>query len=526
MGLKFHTLQLELNIPPHSVALAPHTGWLCTHPLTSPRRTLQYWHHHRCHSFAVERHGGNNYKKNGGHGKFNKGGDQNIGGAMHVKHGVTLQMSATAIKESKRKRIKLKWHKAFEVFKRFKAMVEKQCGRSIKILRTDGGGEYTSHDFHSYYDKEEIIHEVTTPYAPQHNGKAERRNRTLMNMTRCMFKDKNMPKQFWGEVVSIAAYILNRSPTRSLNDVTPEEVWSRRKPAISHFWVFGSLCFKHVPDKRRKKLNNKGQVMMFLGYDSYGAYKLCNPTSKKVVMSKDVTVDKSKGWRWETTTENGKIQPYRSQRTRQPPERFGVTEVTKEGDIMCLALLAETEPMSFEQAIKELKWKTAMEEELKAIKKNHTWELLEKEGSDKSIDATLYKQIVGSLRFLCNNIAYGVGLIGRFKDHPRLSHLLAAKRILRCVKGTLDYGLLFSKCGRSVSDEIYDYCDSNWCDDKSDQKSTTGYVFMMCGAPISWYSKKQLVMALSSCEAEYFATSMGACQALWLKNLMTEMKIR
>ncbi|RDY01197.1 hypothetical protein CR513_15500, partial [Mucuna pruriens] len=98
---------------------------------------------------------------------------------------------------------------AFEMFKRFKTM----CGRSIKILRTDGGGEYTSHDFHSYCDK------------------------------------------FWGEAVSKAAYILNRSPTKSLNDVTPEEVWSGS--ALSHFWVFDSLCFKHVPDARRKELDDK-----------------------------------------------------------------------------------------------------------------------------------------------------------------------------------------------------------------------------------------------------------------------------
>ncbi|RDY02135.1 hypothetical protein CR513_14435, partial [Mucuna pruriens] len=141
---------------------------------------------------------------------------------------------------------------------------------------------------------------------------------------------------------------------------------------------------------------------------------------------------------------------------------------------------------------------------------------LEKEGSDKTIDATFN-------RF---DIAYGVGLISRFMDHPRLSHFFATKRILRYVKDTLDYGLLFSKHDKSVSDEIYGYYDSNWCGDKSDRKSTTKYVFIMCGAPILWRSKKQPVVALSSCEAEYIAASMAACHALWLENLMKEMKIR
>ncbi|RDX88523.1 hypothetical protein CR513_29870, partial [Mucuna pruriens] len=102
---------------------------------------------------------------------------------------------------------------------------------------------------------------------------------------------------------------------------------------------------------------------------------------------------------------------------------------------------------------------------------------LEKEGSDELIDATLYKQIVDSFRFLCNSrpdIAYGVRLISRFMDNPKLSHLLATKRILRYVKGILDYGMLFSKRGRSVSDEIYGYYDSDCCGDKSDKKVQQG----------------------------------------------------
>ncbi|RDX82518.1 hypothetical protein CR513_36691, partial [Mucuna pruriens] len=82
----------------------------------------------------------------------------------------------------------------------------------------------------------------------------------------------------------------------SLNDVTHEEVWSRRKLVVSHFGVFGFLCFKHILDKRRKKLDDKGQPMMFLGYDSTGAYKLYNPNSRKIVLSKDVVVDEIKGW--------------------------------------------------------------------------------------------------------------------------------------------------------------------------------------------------------------------------------------
>ncbi|RDX85550.1 hypothetical protein CR513_33242, partial [Mucuna pruriens] len=96
--------------------------------------------------------------------------------------------------------------------------------------------------------------------------------------------------------------------------------------------------------------------MMFLGYDSTSAYKLYNSISKKIVLNKDFTVDESKGWWWETTIESDKIQPYRPQRTRQPPEKFGDYSsipnfvMTEEEDMMHLALLAETKPMSFKQS--------------------------------------------------------------------------------------------------------------------------------------------------------------------------------
>ena len=85
-----------------------------------------------------------------------------------------------------------------EVFTKFKSMVERQSGRKLKVLRTDGGGEYVSKDFDRLCEKEGIVHEVVPPYTPQQNGIAERKNRTIMNMVRSMLKGKNLPKEFWG----------------------------------------------------------------------------------------------------------------------------------------------------------------------------------------------------------------------------------------------------------------------------------------------------------------------------------------
>lgn len=154
---------------------------------------------------------------------------------------------------------------------------------------------------------------------------------------------------------------------------------------------------------------------------------------------------------------------------------------------------------------------------------------LQIDGDEKEVDPTLYKQIVGSLRYLCNtrpDIAYCVGLISRFMEKPKTPHFLAAKRILRYVKGTLDLGILYPYSQKNIEGEVFGYSDSDWCGDKDDRKSTTGYVFKFGTSPISWCSKKQSVVALSTCEAEYIAAAMAASQALWLEALMEELNLR
>ena len=69
-----------------------------------------------------------------------------------------------------------------------------------------------------------------------------------MNMMRIMLKGKHLPKEFWGEVVSTATYILKRCPTKKLEGITPKECWSGVKPSLSHLKVFGSIAHRHVPD--------------------------------------------------------------------------------------------------------------------------------------------------------------------------------------------------------------------------------------------------------------------------------------
>nr|CAD1820646.1 unnamed protein product [Ananas comosus var. bracteatus] len=121
---------------------------------------------------------------------------------------------------------------AFSIFIQFKAYVEKQSGHQIKILRTDRGGEFTSHSFNNYCKENGIKRQLTVRHTPQQNGVAERKNRTIVEMARSMMKGKGLPNQFWAEAVNTTVFILNRSPTKAVQNKTPYEAWHGQKPQV------------------------------------------------------------------------------------------------------------------------------------------------------------------------------------------------------------------------------------------------------------------------------------------------------
>lgn len=113
---------------------------------------------------------------------------------------------------------------SFEKFKEYKNEVENQLGLSIKILRSDRGGEYLSSEFISYLKECGIKSQWTPPGTPQMNGVSERRNRTLLDMVRSMMSDVDLPESFWGFALETATHLLNLAPTKSVS-TTPYEIW-------------------------------------------------------------------------------------------------------------------------------------------------------------------------------------------------------------------------------------------------------------------------------------------------------------
>ncbi|GJZ50793.1 zinc finger, CCHC-type containing protein [Tanacetum coccineum] len=140
-----------------------------------------------------------------------------------------------------------------------------------------------------------------------------------------------------------------------------------------------------------------------------------------------------------------------------------------------------------------------------------------------SVDATYYRSLIGSLRYLLHtrpDLSYSVGLLSRFMQDPKDHHLKAVKQVIRYIKGTKEHGIIYKKEG---SCKITGYSDSSYGINTDQGKGTTGIVFYFGESPITWCTQKQPTVALSSCESEFMAATGAACQALWLKRLLSEL---
>ena len=134
----------------------------------------------------------------------------------------------------------------FEKFKEWHTLIENQTGTKLKVLRTDNGLEFVSEQFNEFCRNKGIKRHRTVAYTPQQNGLAERMNRTLLERMRCMLLGAGLPKSFWGEAVSTAAYLINRCPSTGIDLKTPMEVWCGMPTDYSNLKVFGALAFAHV----------------------------------------------------------------------------------------------------------------------------------------------------------------------------------------------------------------------------------------------------------------------------------------
>ena len=320
-------------------------------------------------------------------------------------------------------------HEVFGKFVEWKSLVEKSSGYRVKKLRTDNGGEYTSTEFESYLKKEGIEHQYTIPKTPEQNGVSERMNRTLVETVRAMLADSRLPHRFWAEALSTTAYLINRSPTKTLDGKTPFQAWYGKKPNVNHLRVFGCSAYVHVPKDERKKLDPKAKKCTLLGYGtSRKGYRLYDWKTLSIIHSRDVVFNElSRGYEGakekrlvqvenftegepeapepeegsdEVESDDDSGEPEREEDPRElerdnrepevedstdaPAPRRTSTRETRRADYYGGHVYAATDLQKEPQTVKEAlncsekeQWEAAMQKEMDSIYTNDVWDLVE-----------------------------------------------------------------------------------------------------------------------------------------------------
>ena len=153
---------------------------------------------------------------------------------------------------------------AGNAFKTYKAEVETQLNKKIKIIRSDKGGEY-EFPFEEICTEFGIVHQMTAPYTPQSKGVAERKNRSLKETMNALLNSSGLPQNLWGEAVLTANFILNRVPHRKTQQ-TPYEKWKDRMPNLNYLKVWGCLVKVAVLKPKKVKVGPKTVDYVFIGY--------------------------------------------------------------------------------------------------------------------------------------------------------------------------------------------------------------------------------------------------------------------
>ncbi|KAJ9547348.1 hypothetical protein OSB04_019891 [Centaurea solstitialis] len=289
---------------------------------------------------------------------------------------------------------------AFDAFKVYKAEVENQQEKRIKILRSDRGGEYFSREFDAFCEENGIKHERTSPFTPQQNGLAERKNRTLVEMVNCMLNQSGLPTNLWGEALLTACHIYNRITSRVI-PTSPYELWKGRKPEIDYMKVWGCVAYYRTPDPKRSKLGDRAMKSIFVGYAMNSvAYRFLDNESGVIVESRDADFFEDKFLKDSETTNPISIpstsqdvpepsrnieEPKRSTRTRKEKSlgddfvsylvEGSQKKVTRE---VIFTIDFEDDPKTFSEAMSSRDahlWKEAINDEMDSILGNGTWEL-------------------------------------------------------------------------------------------------------------------------------------------------------
>ncbi|PKU65364.1 Retrovirus-related Pol polyprotein from transposon TNT 1-94 [Dendrobium catenatum] len=174
-------------------------------------------------------------------------------------------------------------------FKNLCTMVRTQYKTTPKILRSDGGGEYTSHAFKSFLQDNGILQQLSCPHTPEQNGLSERKHRHLLDITRALLIESGLPHKFWAEATSTANLLINLLPSKAISNKIPAQCLHGIPPTYSHLRTFGCLCYPWLRPYTTDKFSPRSQACVFIGYSPlHKGYKCYNPSTGKTHVSRHV----------------------------------------------------------------------------------------------------------------------------------------------------------------------------------------------------------------------------------------------
>jgi hypothetical protein len=174
---------------------------------------------------------------------------------------------------------------AAEAIEKFKLFYENQTGNHMKKLITDGGGEFCNRSLSAYLESCGVQHNVSPPYTPQQNGIAERANRTILDMTRCLMLQSNLAPEWWADAVKTASLTTNCLPSLSKSRLSPIELLFKKKPNIHFFRPFGCKVWSLKPEiYHERKFDSLAWEGVLIGYaNDYSTYKVVRLDNKQVI---------------------------------------------------------------------------------------------------------------------------------------------------------------------------------------------------------------------------------------------------
>ncbi|KAL6322733.1 hypothetical protein AAG906_015419 [Vitis piasezkii] len=392
------------------------------------------------------------------------------------------------------------------------------------------------------------LQQTTCSNTPQQNGVAERKNRHLLEVVRASLIATKIPISYWGEAITSAAYLINRVPSSSINFQTPLQAFTNAvvAPIVPNLppRVFGCVAFVHLHKHQRTKLTSHALQCVFVGYALHKkGYRCYHPPTRQMFITMDVVFhedsmyfsseSKFQGMNQEAGELDMSGQQFRSEDV--------FTEIPNQSSSI------EAIPNSVQEALVDPRWKAAMNEEMKSLQKNETWELVEcppgkkpvgcrwiytvKYKSDDSIErfkARLYRWIFHRCMVSKSNVE-GVQIEEVIVWVEAIPESMVWKETgmsgCQHVNTPIEEGVKLCVEPNQVSTDKGRY-----------QRFVGRLMYLAHTRPdlayalsvvsdnlVTWKSKKQNVVAPSSTEAEFRGMALGLCEALWLRLLLQDL---